>query len=214
MAYNPQGIMATQALPMTRAPTPSEREKIRSKLSLAMLFILIGSLIFVSIGSYMAYDFGRLSTMTEKDRADALGYKKVDFDKTKVELDMQTRLVAAAFALTLGIIGLIFMLIVKSKAYTPLMTGEYEDAGKNLKAFGAIGLLFGLVVGGLFLFQAFRLLKQSAKNVSPGALAGDIYTTGSTGSASTTRRCSSCNTMLQFTPGTQGYWCPQCKKYQ
>lgn len=213
MTYNPQGILATQAAPMTRAPTPSEKEKIRSKISLALLFILIGSLVFVSIGSYVAYDYGRLSTMTEKDRANALGYKKVDYNKSSVETDMQTRLVAASFALTLGVIGLMLMLVIKSKAYTPLMAGEYEDAGRNLKAFGAIGLLFGLVAGGIFLFQAFRLLKESAKKVAPGALAGDMYMGGG-GSAGSVKRCSICNTMLQFTPGTQGYWCPQCKKYQ
>jgi hypothetical protein len=197
-----------------KQPSPTEKGRIRMFLALGFLFFFISGLVMTIAGAYEMSIYSSLSSLSEDDLREALGHDYISATEAEMQLVVNTHLITASIELVFGILGFVMGMAIRSKCIAPLERGEYEESGRFMNIFMIMGFIFGLVIGGIFIFKAKDLLKRTAVMVSPQSKAYDqsMYSSGS--ASEQVKRCTICNSMLIFNEQTKLWFCQQCNRYQ
>jgi hypothetical protein len=214
LSYSPQFITGE---PQFRTPTPSERDRIKMFLFIAMFMFLIAGIILVIVAAYNFSEYSIHNAMTTEELRDTLGSEYRSATEAELKARVGLFAVYGGVAIGMGIPGFIMFFIVRMKALIPIDRGEYEEAGRYLNIFMILGFVFGLFLAGFFVYKAKALLKATATRVTPQSTAfdGTMYLGKGTGAAHMDiRRCPTCNTMMTFNEQMKHWYCSHCNKYQ
>lgn len=210
MSYNPNYSIGE---PQFRQPSPTEKDKISTNLTLALVFFFIAAMIFIIAGAYQMSIWAHLSGMSEQELKTYFGVAFQNASGEELALQVATFLVEGIVLLVFGIIALIMALVTRSKAMIPMGKGEFEEAGRYLNIIMIMGFVFGLVLAGFFVFRAKDMLKKSAVRVSSSTIGVSTSNVPSAPSGEV-HRCQVCNSMMTFNPGTRMWFCSSCNRYQ
>ena len=211
VSYSPQFITGE---PQFRTPSPSERDKIRTSLFLALILFMLAGIILLVWGAIDLSNFAKLKAMSIEELRDYFGQAFGSASQEDLDTKVLTYALYGSIKISFGIAGFLMMLLVRMKAIIPLEKGEYEDAGRYMNMFMVMGFIFGLVLAGIFIYKAKKVLKSTAVRISPQqTMNGSLYL-GTGGVSQDIRRCPTCNSMMRFNDQTKLWFCPSCNKYQ
>lgn len=213
MTYNPQSQYMTSGEPQFRQPSPSEKDKINTNLTLALVIFFIAAMIFIIAGAYNLGIYAHLATMSNDELRDYFGTAYKNATPEELAVQVGTFLVEGIVLLIFGVIALVMALFTRTRAILPMGKGEFEEAGRFLNIIMIMGFVFGLVIAGILVFKAKDLLKKSAVRMSGTNI--NISTTPTpAGTSGEVHRCQVCNSMMAFNSGTRMWFCSSCNRYQ
>lgn len=212
VSYNPQSQYTTKE-PQFRQPSPSEKDKISTNLTMALVFFFIAAIIFIIAGAYNLGIYAHLAPMSDTELRDYFGTAFKNATDSELAFQVLTYLIEGIVLLIFGVLALVMALFTRAKAILPMAKGEFEEAGRFLNIIMIMGFVFGLVIAGILVFKAKDLLKKSAVRMSGTSI--NISTSPTpTATSGEVHRCQVCNSMMAFNSQTRMWFCSSCNRYQ